>query len=243
MFLCMCACVCEGLAALEVFAEQKIFENVKQLSPFFEDLLHARLAGLPHVGSTAHTYIHTHMMHVHCCPRIIFTKYITYRPAAISVCVCVGGGYPQLRVHGRGGGGGSAGPAHPEGAGHLRPVLPEGSHGGEDWDTHPSICMYLSVFVCMYVCLSAAACDGVHDRAVSAAGEREEAPGADGGHPGRRHQGVRGHPDLTDILLDHTYMHSSYCEGCMGNGRTGCRLFSSIVYSFTTFSTLYTHTS
>eukprot|EP01036_Dinobryon_divergens_P028977 gene28977-38018_t len=38
-----------GLAALEVFSEQNIFENVKQLSPFFEDLLHSRLAGLPHV--------------------------------------------------------------------------------------------------------------------------------------------------------------------------------------------------
>jgi len=33
--------------------------------------------------------------------------------------------------------------------------------------------------------------DGVDDRAVSAAGEREEAPGADGGHLGRRHHRVR----------------------------------------------------
>ena len=56
-----------GLAALEVFSEQKIFENVRQLSPFFEELLHSRLAALPHVlrhasfqpAIGAHTYIHT----------------------------------------------------------------------------------------------------------------------------------------------------------------------------------------
>lgn len=38
-----------GIAALEVFEEQKIFENVKRLAPYLEEILHSRLKGLPHV--------------------------------------------------------------------------------------------------------------------------------------------------------------------------------------------------
>jgi len=41
----------------------------------------------------------------------------------------VGGGHPQLRVHGGRGGGCAARPAHEESAGHLRQMLPEGRHG------------------------------------------------------------------------------------------------------------------
>ncbi|HEX9489820.1 MAG TPA: aminotransferase class III-fold pyridoxal phosphate-dependent enzyme, partial [Stellaceae bacterium] len=37
-----------GLAALDVYAEERLFDNARTLSPYWEDAVHA-LKGLPHV--------------------------------------------------------------------------------------------------------------------------------------------------------------------------------------------------
>ena len=72
-------------------------------------------------------------------------------------------------------------------------MLPEGRHGMRI--TLSTLALPCLGLVCLSVCIwcvhGLVAGDGVDDRAVSAAGEREEAPGADGGHLGRRHHRVR----------------------------------------------------
>ena len=158
-----------------MFSEQKIFENVRQLSPFFEELLHSRLAALPHVlrhasfhpAIGAHTYIHSSIC-----------RWWT------SATTGLWRAWRWLRC-----------PTCPR---RERWTSSTDASRRASWYAHHPLhtCLALpwtglSVSVCIWCVHGLVAGDGVDDRAVSAAGEREEAPGADGGHLGRRHHRVR----------------------------------------------------